>query len=81
MKMFTMFRKGDLSTTHNELQANKPDEPQFEGIVFDDGKCVLHWLTAINSISVWDSFEDAMAIHGHPEYQSEIIWSQIKEMK
>ena len=76
-----MYRKGDLSATHNNLQANKPDEPQFEGVVFDNGKCVLNWLTAISSISVWNSFEDAMAIHGHPEYKSEIVWTQLQNIK
>jgi hypothetical protein len=74
MKTFTMYRRGDISATHDANQANAPDEPQFEGVVFDDGKCVLHWLTAISSVSVWESFDDAMKIHGHPEYQSELVW-------
>ena len=80
MRHFVMYRKGDLSSTHNELQANKPDEIQFEGVIFDNGKCVLNWKTAISSISIWDSFEDAMAIHGHPEYNSEIVWSDENEI-
>lgn len=74
MRRFQMYRRGDLSATHNESQVNAPDEVQFEGVVFDNGKCVLNWRTAVSSISVWNSFEDAMAIHGHPEYDSELVW-------
>jgi len=74
MKRFTAYRTLDISGTHNENQANAPDEPQYEGVVFDDGKCVLHWLTAMSSISVWDSFETAMNIHGHPEYGTKIVF-------
>ena len=74
MRTFTMYRRGDLSATHDANQANAADEPQFEGVVFSDGKCAIRWLTAKASVSVWDSFEDAMAIHGHPEYDSELVW-------
>jgi hypothetical protein len=74
MKRFTMYRRGDLSATHNANQANKPDEPQFEGVVFSDGRVAVRWLTAKRSVSVWDSLDDMLAIHGHPEYQSELVW-------
>jgi len=76
-RTFTMYRRGDLSLTHNEKQVNPPNEPQFEGVVFSDGKVVIRWLTTCRSVSVWDSFEDMMAIHGHPEYDSEIVWGNI----
>ena len=74
MRTFTMLRKGNLSTTHGCNQVNPPDEAQFEGVIFSDGKCAIRWLTLKRSISVWDSFEDMMAIHGHPEYESELVW-------
>jgi len=74
MKRFTMYRRGELPETHTEVHKNAPDEPQFEGVVFSDGRCALRWLTPIGSVSVWDSVEDALAIHGHPEYESEIVW-------
>lgn len=74
MKRFMMYRKGDISITHNENQRNPPNEPQFEGIVFSDGKVVVHWLTAVRSVSVWDSLDDLLKIHGHPEYDSELVW-------
>jgi hypothetical protein len=72
MHRFTAYRTGDISDTHNEDQVNAPDEPQYEGVVFNNGKCVISWLTAVASVSVWDSFDDAMRIHGHPEYGTRI---------
>lgn len=74
MIRFIAYRRNDISATHEPHQVNHPDEIQYEGVVFESGKCVLNWRTAINSISVWDSFEDAMKIHGHPEYGTEIIF-------
>jgi hypothetical protein len=71
-----MYRRNVPKETHNELQANPSDEPQFEGVLFDDGKVVLHWLTTKCSISVWDSFDDMLAIHGHPEYGSVLVWHE-----
>lgn len=75
MKTFIMYRREDISATHNSDQVNPPSEPQFEGIIFSNGKCAICWRTARSSVSVWDSFEDMMAIHGHPEYGSELIWT------
>ena len=74
MRAFIMYRKGDLSGTHNSDQANPPNEPQFEGVIFDDGTVAVRWLTAKKSTSFWNTFEDMMAIHGHPEYGSELVW-------
>ena len=69
-----MYRKSDLSKTHNENQVNPPDEPQFEGVIFSDGTVVVNWLTKMSSISIWKNFDILMAIHGHPEYNSKLIW-------
>lgn len=74
MRRFTMHRPNIPEGTHDENQANPSDQPQFEGIVFSDGRTVLHWLTAKQSVAVWDSFEDMMAVHGHPEFGSKITW-------
>ena len=60
--------------THNEFQKNAPDEPQYEGVVFSDGTCVLRWCTALRSTSVWSDLGTAMGIHGHPEYGTVIEW-------
>ena len=74
LRTFTAYRKTDISATHDSNQLNPPDEPQFEGCVFSDGSVVLRWLTAKRSTSVWQSLDDAMAIHGHPEYGTVIVW-------
>lgn len=74
MKNFIMYRRGDLSATHDANQVNAPDVPQFEGVVFSDGRVAIRWLTAKRSVSIWDSMEDMLAIHGHPEYGSELVW-------
>ena len=73
MRTFTMYRH-NVPDTHDENQANPPDEPQFEGVVFTDGTVALRWRTAKASVSVWDSLDDMLAIHGHPEYDSELVW-------
>ncbi len=74
MIRFVMYRRDVPDANHDENQKNRPDEPQFEGVIFSDGKVALRWLTPKRSVAVWDSFDDAMAIHGHPEYGSELIW-------
>jgi len=73
---FTAFRRNLAARgTHVPgVQANPDDQPQYEGVVFSDGKCVIHWLTASRSISVFDSLEQMLQIHGHPEYGTEIVW-------
>lgn len=69
-----MYRRKDISLTHNKNQVNPPSDPQFQGIVFDDGRVAIRWLTAKRSTACWDSMEDMLAIHGHPEYGSELVW-------
>lgn len=77
---FTAFRRGLSqlvaagSVSHTSDQRNADDLPQYEGVVFSDGRCVLHWLTAVGSISVFDSLEAMLKIHGHPEYGTDIVW-------
>lgn len=74
MRRFTMYRENVPDATHNEDQKNPPDQPQFEGVVFTDGTVVVRWLTAKRSTSVWASLEDMLAIHGHPEYDSKLVY-------
>lgn len=83
MRMFTMYRR-DVAKfgNHDENQMNPENEPQFEGVVFSDGRCSIRWLTAKGSTSVWDTFDDMMAIHGHPEYGSVIEWDeQLRDLR
>lgn len=76
IRRFTVFRRGDLSATHNEQQANAPDLPQYEGVVFTDGTVALRWMTPLRSTSVWNDLETAMGVHGHfePRYGTFIEW-------
>lgn len=73
MNRFTVYRPVIPEDTHDEFQANDPDEPQFEGIVFSDGTCVIRWLTVI-STSVFESFDAMLIIHGHPEYDTRVVF-------
>jgi hypothetical protein len=79
MRTFTVYRRNIPEETHDKGQANPPSEPQFEGVVFSDGKVAVRWLTGHRSVSVWDSLDDLIAIHGHPEYGTEIVWHQPTE--
>ena len=36
-----------------------------QGVIFDNGKCALTWLTKYTSIAVYESIELVIAIHGH----------------
>jgi hypothetical protein len=78
MRRFTVYRRGDLSATHNADQVNAPHLPQYEGVVFSDGTTVLRWLTAARSTSVWADFETMWRIHGHDDpnskHHTEIVW-------
>ncbi len=78
MKTFTVYRK-IIPEHHNKDQANPPDEPQFEGVVFTDGTVAVRWLTAKKSTSVWSCMADLLAVHGHPEYETEVVWHGVQE--
>jgi predicted nuclease with TOPRIM domain len=74
MRSFVMYRHNVPTDTHDENQRNAPDEIQFEGTVFSDHTVVIRWMTAVPSTSVWASMNELMKIHGHPEYDSELVW-------
>lgn len=75
MQRFTAYRRNiSERDTHNELQKNPDDMPQFEGVIFTDGTVAIRWLTACRSTSVWNSMEDMLNVHGHPEYGTYIAW-------
>ena len=79
MKTFVVYRPNVPTTgqhAHDSNQRNAPDEPQFEGVVFSDGTTVIRWLTDKGSTSVFKSFADMEAIHGHPEYGTRFVWTK-----
>ena len=75
IKRFTAYRHNlAVRGTHTELQRNADNEPQYEGVVFSDGTCVIRWLTPCGSHSVWANLKDMLNVHGHPEYGTDIQW-------
>lgn len=75
MKRFTAYRFDiDKFPEHTELHKNQSHEPQFEGVIFSDGTCAIHWVTPIGSTSFWKSLDDLLEIHGHVEYGTYIVW-------
>ena len=36
-----------------------------DGVVFEDGTTVIRWRSEHASTVVWDSINDALAVHGH----------------
>jgi hypothetical protein len=36
-----------------------------EGVVFEHGMTVLHWLGGISSITIYANIDEMMKIHGH----------------
>lgn len=75
MKRFTAYRRNiSQRGTHTEWQRNPDDQPQYQGVVFDDGVTVIRWMTAVGSTSIFPDLNGMLRIHGHPEYGTEIIW-------
>lgn len=75
MRLFTVYRLNVPEAHYDQHAANPPADPQFEGCVFSGGRVVVNWLTPNRSFSVWDDFDTLMAVHGHPEYDTRIHWS------
>lgn len=75
MRTFRFYRRGDISATHTAGTMNAPDEVQFEGIEFSDGTTVIRWCTAFRSTSVFARLADLFSIHGHPEYNTVVEFS------
>ena len=77
MKRFEVYRRGDLSETHNNGLQGPADIPQYEGIQFTDGTVAVRWCTAFSSTSLWQTFDELMHVHGHlndARYQTDVVW-------
>lgn len=46
-----------------------------EGVVFSDGAVAIRWRGARPSTVVWNSIDDAMAIHGHGG-ATQLVWTE-----
>lgn len=74
MRRFEVYRPAPPAEYEAKGHANPPDEVQYEGVVFTDSTVVIRWRTPFRSHSVWATFEDLMAVHGHPEYGTIVKW-------
>lgn len=74
MRRFVGYRPNPPQEYYAAGAANAPDEPQYQGVEFDDGTVACRWLTEYRSTSIWASWQDFYNIHGHPEYGTEIKW-------
>ena len=84
IQRFTVYRDAEndiAAKLHNKITMNPSDKPQYEGVIFSDGAVTLRWLTEIGGSEVFNSIEDALKVHGHPEYETEIIWHDGPEPK
>jgi hypothetical protein len=72
MKTFNLYRPEKEADGIAYLEA---DVSPVQGVLFDDGHCVVRWMTLNHSTACWPSFEDFMSIHGHEEYGTYIVWA------
>ncbi len=47
-----------------------------EGIEFSNGRVVIHWLSQLDSIGVFDNLHTLEAIHGH-EGRTKVEWIDV----
>jgi hypothetical protein len=59
--------------------SNGPGMPDYEGVVFSDGRVTVRWLTIVGSTSNFDNLEHFMIIHGHPEYNTQLRWAKVND--
>jgi hypothetical protein len=75
MKLFTGYRR---TPPPSGVAYNPYTEAQYQGVLFDDGRVCVRWLTKVRSIGVWDSLVDFLAIHGHKgDYTTELYWHDL----
>lgn len=74
MRRFKVYRPNPPEHYVSEGYANAADEVQIEGVEFSDGKVAIRWCTPTRSCVWWDSLEDFMKVHGHPEYGTKFEW-------
>lgn len=58
MQTFTLLRTEDVSGVSGTGTVA-------DGVEFDDGTVVIRWRGENRSTVVWDTLDDAIAVHGH----------------
>lgn len=71
--MFRLIRKKDALILGHVL----------DGVIFDDGTTVIRWDSETPSTAIYNTFEDFKLLHigNHPNYESEIQYYEIGEIK
>ncbi len=77
MRYFTGYRPKVPDHYVSGGYGNLPQEPQFQGVVFDDGTVAVRWLTQFRSTSFWPSIEEFEAVHGHADYETVIEFTDV----
>lgn len=58
MRIFHLIRKEDVSgVSGTGIVA--------EGVIFQNGKCVLSWKGDKSSVNIYESLDEMMKVHGH----------------
>jgi len=75
-RLFTVIR-------HHDESGVSGTGPVMEGVVFECGRTVVLWKTENTTITVFDNFDEFLAVHiiPHPKNKSEIIWYSPKMIK
>ncbi len=63
IKVFTVNRQEDINETSGTGYV-------ITGFIMDTGKTIIIWNTPTPSITIFDSYQDFLKIHDHPENES-----------
>lgn len=75
-RTFKLYRPNKAADGISYLE---PDVSPLEGCLFSDGSLAVRWMTLNHSTAVWPSLDDFLAIHGHADYASYIVWDDGQE--
>lgn len=67
MRIFTLVRDEDVSGTSGTGVVA-------EGVEFSNGRVVIHWLSQMETISVYDNARVLEQVHGHAG-RTRIVWT------
>lgn len=70
-RMFKLYRPNKAADGVCYLD---PEISPLEGCLFSDGSLAVRWMTLNHSTAVWPSMNDFLAVHGHSDYGSYIVW-------
>lgn len=75
-RTFKLYRPNKAADGVSYLE---PEVSPLEGCVFSDGSLAVRWMTLDHSTAVWPSLSNFLAVHGHSDYGSFIVWDDTGE--